>query len=107
MPPFRESYNYASGYPTEFTGQPDNGSFINTIHYFPERRYASTQGRWLSPDPSGTGAVDPNNPQSWNRYAYVDNSPLNAVDPNGLDCIYVTQPNGGGILTDPSDRPDT
>lgn len=103
--PFGESYNYASGYPTEFTGQPDNGSFINTIHYFPERRYASTQGRWLSPDPSGTGAVDPNNPQSWNRYAYVNNSPLNAVDPNGLDCIYVTQPShqgAGGTYLDPN-----
>jgi hypothetical protein len=29
--------------------------------------------------------VDPTNPQSWNRYGYVNNSPLNLVDPYGLD----------------------
>ena len=29
-------------------------------------------------------AVDPANPQSWNRYGYVNNSPLNSVDPLGL-----------------------
>jgi hypothetical protein len=28
--------------------------------------------------------VDPTNPQSWNRYAYVVNNPLAAVDLNGL-----------------------
>jgi hypothetical protein len=33
------------------------------------------QGRWLSPDPSGLAAVNP--AQSWNRYAYVGNRPLN------------------------------
>jgi RHS repeat-associated protein len=32
-------------------------------------------GRWLSPDPAGLGAVDPSNPQSWNRYAFVLNDP--------------------------------
>jgi hypothetical protein len=28
--------------------------------------------------------VDPNNPQSWNRYAYVGGTPLMAIDPFGL-----------------------
>ena len=37
---------------------------------FLERRYNPTAGRWLSPDPAGLGAVDPTNPQTWNRYAY-------------------------------------
>jgi hypothetical protein len=31
-------------------------------------------------------AASPFNPQSWNRYAYVINSPLSYVDPLGLDC---------------------
>jgi hypothetical protein len=46
------------------------------------------QGRWPSPDPSGLAAVNPNNPQSWNGYAYVLNNPLELLDPNGLDCAY-------------------
>jgi len=44
----------------------------------------------MHPDPAGLAAVDPANPQSWNRYAYVLNNPLRAVDPLGLDCIYLT-----------------
>jgi RHS repeat-associated protein len=57
----------------------------NTTYGFPERLYRSNQGRWMSPDPAGMGAVDPSDPQTWNRYAYVRNSPLNRVDPQGLD----------------------
>jgi len=47
-------------------------------------RYYSIQGRWPSPDPSGLAAVDPTNPQSWDRYAYVLNNPLALTDPFGL-----------------------
>lgn len=46
------------------------------------------QGRWLSPDPSGLAAVDPTNPQSWNRYVYALNNPLRYTDPLGLYCFY-------------------
>jgi RHS repeat-associated protein len=48
------------------------------------REYSIPQGRWISPDPAGLAAVDPSNPQSWNRYAYVLNNPLANVDPDGL-----------------------
>jgi RHS repeat-associated protein len=48
------------------------------------REYHPTQGRWLTPDPAGLAAVDPSNPQSWNRYGYVNNNPLSFVDPSGL-----------------------
>src|SRR5947207_4459831 len=55
------------------------------------RQLSSAQGRWLSPDPY-LGSMDLGNPQSLNRYAYVNNNPLNAVDPTGLgDCLG---PNG-------------
>jgi len=50
------------------------------------RQYASPEGRWLSPDPYAC-SLDPSNPQSLNRYAYVLNNPLNLSDPQGLDCV--------------------
>ena len=65
-------------------GEGDDGNMGNTTYWFPERQYRSSQGRWLVPDPAGVGAVDPSNPQTWNRYAYVMNNPLAMVDPLGL-----------------------
>jgi len=72
------------------------------------RRYNPTEGRWISPDPAGVGAVDPPNPQSWNRYAYVMNDPLALTDPLGLGqcpgvCIVEgtpgpPNPNPGGSI---------
>jgi hypothetical protein len=37
----------------------------------------------MSPDPM-LNSGRPDTPQSWNRYAYTLNNPLNRVDPNGL-----------------------
>jgi len=56
------------------------------------RQYSNLQGRWMSSDPY-SGSYDFSNPQSLNRYAYVMNNPLSAVDPSGLDikignCYY-------------------
>ncbi|MGE0407557.1 MAG: RHS repeat-associated core domain-containing protein [Candidatus Korobacteraceae bacterium] len=57
-------------------------------------------GRWLTPDPGGLAVVNPFNPQSWNRYSYVNNNPLNAVDPWGLDpCVNGRNPQTGNICT--------
>ncbi|MEW6736290.1 MAG: RHS repeat-associated core domain-containing protein, partial [Acidobacteriota bacterium] len=47
------------------------------------RYYVSMFGRFLSPDPLVSSAR-PGNPQTWNRYAYVLNNPVNLTDPNGL-----------------------
>ena len=66
----------------DFTGQ--NQDTIAGMYDFFYREYAPTQGRWISPDPAGQAVVDATNPQTWNRYAYVTNAPLNAVDPQGL-----------------------
>jgi RHS repeat-associated protein len=61
----------------------------NNADHFGAREYAKTQGRWIQPDPAGLAAVDPSNPQTWNRYAYVVNNPVSATDPSGL-CFLCT-----------------
>ncbi len=59
------------------------------------RQYSSSLGRWMHPDPAGLAAVDPSNPQSWNRYAYALNNPLSNIDPTGLDCVYLNDAGDG------------
>jgi RHS repeat-associated protein len=65
-----------------FTGD-EHDSDSNTEHT-QFRQLATTQGRWLSPDP-WLGSIDLTNPQSFNRYAYVSNNPVAYVDPGGLN----------------------
>ncbi len=47
------------------------------------RQYSPAQGRWMSPDPY-LGSYNFGDPQSFNRYSYVGNSPLSFTDPDGL-----------------------
>jgi RHS repeat-associated protein len=56
--------------------------------YFEARFYASSTGRFMSPDPSGLTYADPANPQSLNLYSYALNNPLINIDPTGLYCDY-------------------
>jgi RHS repeat-associated protein len=46
------------------------------------RYYSSSLGRFMAADQDGR-AVRNEDPQSWNRYAYVRNNPVNAFDPDG------------------------
>jgi RHS repeat-associated protein len=48
------------------------------------RRYNRWQSRFDQPDPYD-GSYNFTNPQSFNRYAYVQNDPVNFVDPSGLN----------------------
>ncbi|MGH9475363.1 MAG: RHS repeat-associated core domain-containing protein [Terriglobales bacterium] len=58
-------------------------------HDFGARYYASTLGRFLTPDWSATPEATPyanlSNPQSLNLYSYVLNNPATAADPDGHD----------------------
>jgi RHS repeat-associated protein len=79
--PFAEAYDNSSSVDFNFTGMSQDT--VTGLYDFPYREY-STVGRWISPDPAGLGAVDPTNPQTWNRYAYVAGNPLSFIDPTGL-----------------------
>src|SRR5258705_3976273 len=76
-----QGYSVADGVRQKFTQKErDNETGLD---YFGARYYASTQGRFTSPDPllsSGSVGV----PQSWNRYAYCINNPLAFIDLSGL-----------------------
>jgi RHS repeat-associated protein len=47
------------------------------------RRYNRWQSRFDQPDPYD-GSYDATDPQSFNRYAYVQGDPVNFIDPSGL-----------------------
>jgi RHS repeat-associated protein len=67
--------------PHKFTGyERDTESNLDNAQ---ARYYGSTLGRFMSADPTNAGA-DPANPQSWNMYAYVNNTPVTTTDPTGL-----------------------
>jgi len=79
-----------------FTGKERDAESGND--YFGARYYASTMGRFMSPDPLPwihwqNGNRDDQqrfaayiaNPQNLNLYAYVNNNPLNKTDPTGMN----------------------
>jgi RHS repeat-associated protein len=80
----RSSTPLLSSIPCEsrFTGKERDSESGND--YFKYRYYASSMGRWLSPDPSGLTHADLGNPQSLNLYNYVGNRPLTLTDLDGL-----------------------
>lgn len=94
----------------KFTGyERDNETGLD----FAQARYnSSTLGRFTSPDPYG-GSMGTGDPQSFNRYAYVGNNPVNATDSTGLSreapggnlpgaegAMGRVQPGNGGLGTD-------
>ena len=60
------------------------------------RFYASTHGRFTSIDPLMASA-QPSNPQTFNRYSYVTNSPLTQIDPSGMFGISPGGSQLGGV----------
>jgi RHS repeat-associated protein len=71
--------------PRRFTTyERDDNNSDDAMH----RRYNASRGRFDQPDPY-RGSVNPSDPQSFNRYAYTKNDPVNHSDPSGLmpiDC---------------------
>lgn len=108
--------------PLKFTGHerdPDLlGESSGALDYMHARYYAANMGRFLSVDPTWESA-DLGRPQSWNRYSYVLNDPINMVDPDGkvwwdlVEAVFSGDtpafeakydPSGGTLPKDPAER---
>ena len=74
-----------AGMPTDFTFTGQRAGSYGTI-FMSAREYLPSLGRFLSADSIVPGA---GNPQALNRYAYVFNSPLGFVDPDGHTPIWL------------------
>ena len=61
-----------------FTGQQPRAEL--GIYYYGARWYDSYLNRWIQPDSIIPDQFDP---QSWDRFSYVQNNPVNRVDPTG------------------------
>jgi RHS repeat-associated protein len=65
-----------------FTGQ-RSISMLSIMDYI-ARFYDPSIGRFVQPD---SIVPSPANPQSWNRYSYVNNNPVRYMDPTGHRCV--------------------
>jgi RHS repeat-associated protein len=63
---------------SKFTGQEYDEEM--GLYYYGARYYDPKVGRFLSPDPL---IGDIGDPQSFNRYSYVENNPIKYIDPTG------------------------
>jgi RHS repeat-associated protein len=79
--PFGEGWYNATNEKWLFTTYERDAESLND--YAMARSYVNRLGRFSSPDPL---AGSPSTPQSLNRYAYVENDPIDSVDPLGLTC---------------------
>jgi len=62
----------------KFTGHERDAESLDYMH---ARYYGPKWGRFLSPDPADS--ANPASPQTWNPYSYVENNPINRIDPTG------------------------
>ncbi|WP_263385931.1 RHS repeat domain-containing protein [Granulicella arctica] len=89
--PFGEKIKSQDDERSKFDGYEDD---VNTdLKYAEQRYYSSTLGRFMSPDPY-EGSANLSSPESWNRYAFVANDPINRVDPHGLIISGTSGPSG-------------
>ena len=81
------SFNSSPGMRQQFTGQQRDDE--TGLDYFWARKQHPALGRFLSVDPGNAGAkLD--FPGTWSAYGYVVNNPLRFADPDGRQCVELT-----------------
>ena len=86
--PYGQLMNSGAGDAYSWTGLFQDTEYSGDAAWY--RNYSTRQARWLMPDPYN-GNYDLYNPQSLNRYMYVNGNPLGFTDPSGEA--------GAGVLT--------
>jgi RHS repeat-associated protein len=79
----------------KFTGH--ERDYETGLDYMLARYYQANLGRFMAVDPGGDTTLP--DPQSWNKYAYVRNNPVNSTDPTGTtiepgkgaDAVFMAQ----------------
>ena len=72
-------FGAASNVNQMFTGQERDPEMAPNVDFFNARYFSAVLGNFTRPDPGNAGA-DLADPQTWNAYSYVRNSPLAWVD---------------------------
>jgi RHS repeat-associated protein len=96
-----EYYPYGEEITSTANGMEKYGTYFRdsftALDYADQRYYASSYGRFNTPDPMAASAKS-NNPGSWNRYAYTLGDPVNNNDPRGMN---LADPNDPSCVNDP------
>ncbi|MGC9200270.1 MAG: RHS repeat domain-containing protein, partial [Acidobacteriaceae bacterium] len=93
MLPYGETISSNTNDPYAFAGLYQDTEYAGDDARY--RNYSTEPSRWLTPDPYN-GSYDLMNPQSFNRYMYVNGNPLGFTDPSGLT-FGILNGVGGGI----------
>ncbi len=80
LSPYGQIITGNAGDPYWYAGLMTDGNGTYDAQY---RNYGLAAARWTRPDPYN-GSYDLMNPQSFNRYMYVNGNPLGFTDPSGL-----------------------
>ncbi|WP_321470786.1 RHS repeat-associated core domain-containing protein [uncultured Paludibaculum sp.] len=78
----------------KFTGKERDTE--TSLDYFGARYFSAAQDRFTTPD-APFADQHPEDPQSWNLYAYVRNNPLAMVDVTGKDALRITDKASGQV----------
>ena len=84
--PYGQIFSGSTSDPFGFTGLQSDPT--TALYHATFRQYSIQQGRWQSPDPYA-GSYNWADPQSLNRYAYVNGRAMAFTDPSGKDACAV------------------